>query len=111
MCGFCVRGQGYNHPPLTYGIALALFPLFLWLGVRRPSVGGTPRADAFATAQRLPPGLWMLRISAFGAAFIVLANLFVLRNIVPIPLLSFAMVAGVDLASVLLIRQWSRRRG
>jgi hypothetical protein len=103
------RGKGYAHPPATFGIAIALFGLFLWLGLGRRT--GPDAALASSADPRPAPGLWTARFAAFAAAFAVVVNLFVLRNIVPVALVPFGIVAGIDLLSVLLVRQWSKRPG
>ena len=109
--GFLIfHGKGYDHPPVTYVIAPVLFVLFLWLGLRRG------KASAFAQvgsgeSLRPAPHLWTLRLAAFVAAFVVLVNLFFLRNLLPIALIPFGIVAGVDLLGVLLLRRWSQRSG
>ena len=38
-------------------------------------------------------------------------SLFFLRNLIPIALIPFGIVAGVDLLSVLLVRRWAKRSG
>ncbi len=70
------RGKGYDHPPVTYGIALLFFALFLWLGLRRhiTSVSATARPR---DTVRPAPRLWTVRLAAFAAAFAVLVNLFI----------------------------------
>ena len=102
------HGKGYDHPPVTYGIAPILFVLFLWLGLRQ-------RKASFSVDSEEPlrpaPNLWMVRLAAFIAASVVLVNLFLLRNLIPIAFIPFGIVAGVDILSVLVVRQWSKRFG
>ncbi len=107
--GFLIyRGKGYDHPPVTYGIAVVLFVLFLWLGLHRRKAPA--QADS-SDPLRPAPRLWTVRLAAFVAAFVVLVNLFFLRNLIPIPLIPFGIVAGVDLLSVLVVRRWAKRSG
>jgi len=109
--GFLIyRGKGYDHPPVTYGIALVLFVLFLWLGLHRRKASASAQADS-GDPLRPAPRLWTVRLAAFVAAFVVLVNLFFLRNLIPIALIPFGIVAGVDLLSVLLVRRWAKRSG
>ncbi len=104
------RGKGYDHPPVTYVIAPALFVLFLWLGWR-VRTAAAPAAAGSPSSVRPAPRLWTLRLAAFGAACTVLVNLFILRTVIPMALIPIGLVAGVDLVSVLVVRQWSRRSG
>lgn len=104
------RGKGYNHPPLSYGVALVLFALLLWLGLRRRKASASSPAGLHAML-RPAPRLWTLRLAGFAAAFAVLVNLFFLRTIIPVPLIPIGIVVGVDLASVLVVRRWSKRPG
>ena len=109
--GFLIyHGKGYDHPPVTYAIAPVLFVLFLWLGLRRGKASASAQTGSNAPL-RPAPRLWTLRLAAFVAAFVVLVNLFFLRNLIPIALIPFGIVAGVDLLGVLLLRQWSQRSG
>ena len=109
--GFLIyRGKGYDHPPVTYGIALVLFVLFLWLGLHRRKASASAQAGS-GDPLRPAPRLWTVRLAAFVAAFVVLVNLFFLRNLLPIALLPFGSVAGVDLLSMLLVRRWAKRSG
>jgi hypothetical protein len=67
--GFVVfHGKGFDHPPITYGIAPLLFALFLVLGLHRYH----PKATASEVSVRPAPGLWTLRLLAFAAASVVL---------------------------------------
>ena len=104
------RGKGYDHPPVTYVIAPLIFVVFLWLGLRRRTASAPAQAGS-GDPLRPAPRLWTLRLAAFGAAFVVLANLLFVRNLIPIALLPIGMVAGVDLVGVLLVRQWAKRSG
>jgi hypothetical protein len=109
--GFVVfHGKGYDHPPVTYVIALLLFTLFLWLGLHRYRAKVSPSTEPNPII-RLAPRLWTLRLVAFAAAFVVLVNLFILRMFIPVALIPFGIVAGVDLLSVLQVRRWSKRSG
>ena len=102
------HGKGYDHPPLTYGVALLLFVLFLWLGLHRWSVRTSIAAQPHSIIRPVPR-LWTLRLAGFAAAFAVLVNLFLLRTLIPVPLIPIALVVGVDLVSVLVVRRWSKR--
>lgn len=104
------HGKGYDHPPVTYGIALVFFALFLWLGLHRFRTPAYPAAESGLTI-RPAPRLWILRMLAFAAAFVVLLNLFIVRMFIPIALIPVAIIAGVDLLGVLLVRRWSKRSG
>ncbi len=104
------RGKGYDHPPLSYGMALVLFALLLWLGLRRRKASASSPTGPRAVL-RPAPRLWILRLAGFAAAFAVLVNLFILRTIIPVPLIPIGIVAGVDLVSVLVVRRWSKRPG
>ena len=109
--GFLIyRGKGYDHPPVTYGIALVLFVLFLWLGLRRGKASASVQASS-SDPLRPAPRLWTVRLAAFVAAFAVLLNLFFLRNLITIALIPLSIVAGVDILSVLVVRQWAKRSG
>ncbi len=102
------HGKGYDHPPVTYGIAPILFVLFLWLGLRQRKASVSARSG---DPQRPSPNLGMVRLAAFVAASVVLVNLFLLRNIIPIAFIPFGLVAAVDMLSVLVVRRWSKRSG
>lgn len=109
--GFLIfHGKGYDHPPIAYVIAPAIFALFLWLGLRRHKASASARTGS-GDARRPAPHLWTLRIAAFVAAFVVLVNLLFVRNLIPIALLPIVIVAGVDLLGVLMVRRWSKRSG
>lgn len=104
--GFTIyHGKGYDHPPVSYALAPALFLLLLTLGafVRIPVTqpAGTRRA----------PRLWYLRIAGFIGAFVVLLNLFLLRVILPVPLIPIALILATDLLAIYLVRRWARRPG
>ncbi len=104
------HGKGYDHPPVTYGIAPVLFALFLWLGLHRCRANASPAAEPGLTL-RPAPRLWTLRLTAFAAAFVVLLNMFILRMFIPIALVPVGIVAVVDLLGVLVVRRWSKRPG
>jgi hypothetical protein len=109
--GFVVfRGKGYDHPPLSYVLAPLLFVLFLWFGLRRRKAPATTSTGSRDTV-RPAPRLWTLRLAAFAAAFAVLVNLFLLSAIIPVRLIPIAIVAGVDLVSIVVVLQWSKRPG
>jgi hypothetical protein len=59
----------------------------------------------------LVPGLWTLRLLAFAAASVVLFTLLFLRAIIPVAVIPFVIIAGVDLVGILLVRRWSQRSG
>lgn len=102
------HSKGYDHPPLTYGVALLLFALFLWLGLHRWGTRASIAVEPYSTI-RPAPRLWTLRLAGFAAAFAVLVNLFLLRTLIPVPLIPIGLVVGVDLVSVLVVRGWSKR--
>lgn len=99
------RGKGYDHPPLSYALAPVLFLLFLTLGTFVRIRAAQP------TGIRRPPRLWFLRIAGFLGAFAVLLNLFLLRVILPIPLIPIALILATDLLAIYLVRRWARRPG
>ena len=108
------HGKGYDHPPLSYGIALVLFALFLWLGLHRRRANASPAAEpgyaqVLKRASLRAPRLWTLRLVGFAAAFAVLVNLFILRTLIPIALVPIGIVVGVVLVGLLVVRRWSHR--
>jgi hypothetical protein len=104
--GFTIyRGKGYDHPPLSYALAPALFLLLLTLGTFAPIPVAQPAGN------RRAPRLWLLRIAGFLGAFVVLFNLFILRNVAPAPLIPIALILATDLLSIYLVRRWARRPG
>ena len=104
------HGKGYDHPPVTYGIAVLLFALFLWLGVRRRRASAAGAAEP-GVSRRRAPGLWSVRLAAFAAAFAFLLTLFILHMLIPIALVPFGIIAGVDMLAVLVVFGWSKRAG
>jgi len=104
--GFLIfHGQGYDHPPVSYAIAPVLFVVCLLLGamvrIRPVQPVGSQR----------PPRFWSLRIAGFLGASAVLINLFVLRNVLLIPLVPIAFIIATDLLGAYLVRRWARRPG
>jgi hypothetical protein len=100
------HGKGYDHPPVSYILAPALFIHFLALG----ALVRFPPARSIVMS-RPAPRLWTLRIAAFLGGFAVLGNLFVLRAILPLPLVPIALIVLVDLLGVLAVSHWAQRPG
>lgn len=101
------HGKGYDHPPITYVLAPLFFVFFLVLGLHRYRT--IPAAPDEAV--RPAPGLWTLRGLSFVAAFVVFVTFFIVRAIIPVAVIPFVIIAGVDLLGILLVRHWSRRSG
>ena len=104
--GFSIyHGKGYNHPPVSYVIAPTLFVVFALLGAFAP-IRPVPQVGV-----RPPPRLWTLRLAGFLGAFVILLNLFVLRNVIPIHVIPIALILATDALGVYLVRRWARRPG
>jgi len=58
------RSKGYGHPPVSYGVAIVLFALFLWLGLRRRKAS-TSSGTRLHDMLRPAPRLWALRLAGF----------------------------------------------
>jgi hypothetical protein len=104
--GFTIyHGRGYDHPPVSYAIAPALFLLLLPLG----TLARIPVAQPAGTQRA--PRLWFLRLAGLLGAFFVLFNLFILRTVLPAPLIPIALILATDLLGIYLVRRWARRPG
>ena len=99
------RGKGYDHPPVSYVLAPTIFVVCLLLG----TFARIPRVQAVGS--RRLPRLWFLRLMGILGGFVVLVNLFILRNLIPIPVIPITLILATDLLGVYLVRRWARRPG
>jgi hypothetical protein len=104
--GFTIyRGRGHDHPPVSNALAPALVLLLLTLG----TFARIPVARPVGT--RRAPRSWRLRFAGFLGAFAVLFNLFILRTVLPVPLIPIALILATGLLAIYLVRRWARRSG
>jgi hypothetical protein len=97
------RGHGYTHPPLMYLGALLVASGFVWLGLRpSPKMPVAPDASAL-------PGLWKLRVLAFGATCAFFCSLWALPHLVAFPIVPIAAMLGLVVLASRWMAHWSRR--
>lgn len=98
------RNVGYQHPPPSYVVALAMAAGLFWLALRQRSTNGGLESQP-------PPRLWTLRLAALAAAVIWVLIESGMPNVIKvglIPVLALLILAAVSARTV---RAWARRPG
>ncbi len=105
--GFIVgKNTGYLHPPplqylLALGIMIALYALGRRLRFPAPA----------ARASRPPPGLWSLRLAAFGITALFFVVFYGLSALRPPAIIEAAALLVIVAFAVLQTRDWAARPG
>jgi hypothetical protein len=98
------RNVGYQHPPPSYVVALALAAGLFWLALRQRSTKGGLESTP-------PPRLWTLRLAALAVTVMWVLIESGMPNVIKlglIPVLALLVLAAVAARTV---RGWARRPG